>query len=90
MNDWNEWIEKIKNIPKEPRTLFVDAVEDRIRELTGEDLHMIFAVEDNPKADSDFNRILEIIHDFFDEDSTPEETADQVKDFLVCHGYLKK
>ena len=90
MNEWDEWIEKIKNTPKEPRTLFVDAVEDRVYELTGEGLHMLFAVEDNPKADSDFNRILEIIHDFFDEDVSVEETADQVKDFLISQGYLKK
>lgn len=90
MNDWNDWIEKIKNRPKEPRTIFVDSVEDKVREITGECIYMMFAVEDNPKMDSDFSRIFEIIHDFFDDEASVEETADQVRDFLVCHGYLKK
>ena len=90
MNDWNDWFEKMKNQPKEPRTIFVDDVEDKLHEMTGDSLHMLFAVEDNPKADSDFSRIFEIIHDFFDEEASVDETASAIKDFLIHHGYINK
>lgn len=90
MNEWNDWIEKIKNVPKSPRSIFVDAVEDKLYEMTGECLHMLFAVHVTAKADSDFNRILEIIHDFFDEETSVDETASAIKDFLIQHEYIKK
>ena len=82
-----EWIEYVKNM-KTPRSSFSDAVEDTVYAMTGESLHMLFAVE-SAKADSDFSRILEIIHDFFDQSVSVDETANHVKDFLISHGYIK-
>jgi hypothetical protein len=82
-----EYIEWIKNRPRHPRTEFGDAVEDKVEQLTGENLHMLFAHED-AKYDSDFSRILEIIHDFYDDNVSVNDTAQFIKEFLVAHKYI--
>lgn len=65
----------------------MDSVEDRLQELTGEHLLMLFAHEDD-KYDADYSRILEIIHDFYDEHTSVEDTARSIQEFLIAHKYI--
>lgn len=86
----DEWIEWVKNLPKTDRQIFCEKVEDSFTEKTGISYFMLTVTDkDGVKEETDFSRIVELVHDCFEDNSTVEETVDFIIEFAKAHGYMQ-
>lgn len=85
----DKYMKFIKSNPIEesPSQKFVDNVYDAVEEKTK--FHHLYDFPDNPKGEADSLRILELIHDCFDDGSTAEEATNMVVDLLRQMKYVK-
>jgi hypothetical protein len=83
-----EHIEYIKNLPRHPRTKYVDDVENCFAKLSTFQLWELF-LEQDAKTDADYTRILELAHDCFDDGTSVEDCASMIVDFCKAHKYIK-
>jgi hypothetical protein len=82
-----EWMEWASNRPRSPRQVYVDEVQFKVQDLTGIGFFHIVHT-DTDKEDADFERILHIIHDCFEDKTTILESAQMVIEFCKAHNYL--
>jgi hypothetical protein len=84
-----EYIKFLKNNPIEesPSQKFADDVYDAVEKKTKFD--HLYDFPDNPKGDADSHRILELVHDCFDDGTSEEEATNMVIDLLRQMKYVR-
>lgn len=87
--EWVEWFIKQPRKPPTPRSIYVDKFEEEFESKTTFQLWELF-VEDTEKNHCDRSRILHIIHDCFEDETTFQECAQMVIDFCKFQKLFPK